>query len=208
MSTSTAWKREKWIKPARSGSTNPKFKLEKRIVLCPVLGCGNRGGKGFRRDGISKHLMGRKHFADLEKNSANYKSISEFLKSINRNICITCNRITMCYTAERLCEKCDKKRPAPSKLTQDMTTTRRQESDVELASIQEMKFTLRRVIPKKLCTLWSDILTDIALGMADATKESEARNALKRYLMLKAVLIKPVRGGGGRRNRNTNLTEN
>ena len=43
--------------------------------------------------------------------------------------------------------------------------------------------------------------------MADATKESEAWNALRRYLMLKAVLIKPVRGGGGHRNRNTNLTE-
>ena len=48
---------------------------------------------------------------------------------------------------------------------------------------------------------------DIALGMADATKESEARKALKRYLMLKAVLIKPVRSGAGSRNRNINLAE-
>ena len=43
--------------------------------------------------------------------------------------------------------------------------------------------------------------------MADATKESEARKALKRYLMVKAVLIQPVRGGGARQNRNVNLTE-
>ena len=56
-------------------------------------------------------------------------------------------------------------------------------------------------------TLWSDILTDIALGVADATKESQVRKALKRYLMLKAVLIKPVRGGGNRLNRNINLAE-
>ena len=48
---------------------------------------------------------------------------------------------------------------------------------------------------------------DIALGMADATRESKARKALNRYLMLKADLIKPVRGGGGRRNRNINLAE-
>ena len=56
---------------------------------------------------------------------------------------------------------------------------------------------LRRTVPRKLYTLWSDLLTDIALGLADATKESEARRALKRYLMVKAVLIQPVRGGGG-----------
>ena len=50
-------------------------------------------------------------------------------------------------------------------------------------------------------------MTDIALRMADATKESEVRKASRRYLMLKAVLVKPVRGGGGRRNRNINQTE-
>ena len=43
--------------------------------------------------------------------------------------------------------------------------------------------------------------------MADATKKSEARTALRRYIMLKSVLVKPVRGGGGRWNRNINMTE-
>ena len=66
---------------------------------------------------------------------------------------------------------------------------------------------LRQTVPRKLLTLWSDLLTDVALGMADATKESEARIAMKRYFMLKAVLVQPIRGGGGRRNRNINLTE-
>ena len=141
--------------------------------------------------------MGRKHLPDLKKNSVNYKTICHFLKSINRNICVTFNRITMRYTVEGFCDKCDKKRPAPSRLTRDLTINQREESELELTSIQETKFILRRVIPRKLCTLWSDILTDIALGMADATKESEAWNALRRYLMLKVVLTKPVRGGGG-----------
>ena len=45
------------------------------------------------------------------------------------------------------------------------------------------------------------------MRMADATKESEARAALRRYIMLKSVLVKPVRGGGGRWNRNINMTE-
>ena len=76
-----------------------------------------------------------------------------------------------------------------------------------LMNVQKTKFTLRRAIPRKLRTLWSDLFTDIALSMADATKESEARKVLKRYLMLKAVLIKPVRGGGSRHNRNINLAE-
>ena len=76
-----------------------------------------------------------------------------------------------------------------------------------MITIQKTNFRLRRVVPRKLYTLWSDLLTDIALGMADATKESEARKALKRYLMVKAVLVQPVRGGGARQNRNVNLTE-
>ena len=37
-----------------------------------------------------------------------------------------------------------------------------------------------------------DLLTDIALETVDATKESETRRAFKRYLILKADLIKPV----------------
>ena len=50
-------------------------------------------------------------------------------------------------------------------------------------------------------------MTDIALGMVDATKESESWSVMKRYLMDKAVLIQPIRGGGNHRNRNCNLTE-
>ena len=34
-----------------------------RNVHCPIPGCGNYGGKGFRRNGITKHLMGQ-HSAD------------------------------------------------------------------------------------------------------------------------------------------------
>ena len=78
----------------------------------------------------------------------------------------------------------------------DLTDIQRETFLEELKSIQKTKFTLRRTVPKKLSTLWSDLLTDIALGMADATKESEAWRALKKYLMLKAVLIQPLRGGG------------
>ena len=45
------------------------------------------------------------------------------------------------------------------------------------------------------------------MGMVDAAIESVAWRALQSYLMVKAVLIQPVRGGGSRHNRNSNLTE-
>ena len=93
------------------------------------------------------------------------------------------------------------------RIVRNLTGNQRKDSTAEMISIQKTNFRLRRTVPRKLYTLWSDLLTDIALGMADATKESEARRALKRYLMVKAVLIQPVRGGGLRRNRNANLTE-
>ena len=98
VSNYTAGKWERRINRGSSCLTKPKFKLEKGNVLCPVPGCGNQGGKGFRRDGVSKILMGRKHFADLARNSANYNLICQFLESINRHICVTCNRITICVT--------------------------------------------------------------------------------------------------------------
>ena len=66
---------------------------------------------------------------------------------------------------------------------------------------------MRGAVPRKLRTLWSDILTDIALSMADGKMESVVRRTLRRYLMLKAVLVKSLRGGGGCRNRNVNLAE-
>ena len=80
-------------------------------------------------------------------------------------------------------------------------------STAELTTIQQTKFTLRHTVPGKLNTLLSDILTDLGVGMADATKESDARYVLKKYLMLNAVLIKPVRGGGDHQNPNINLSE-
>ena len=54
--------------------TEAKVDLDCRNVLCPVQGCGNMGGRGFGRVGLSKHLMG-KHFAELVKSSPNYDSI-------------------------------------------------------------------------------------------------------------------------------------
>ena len=177
-----------------------------RNIFCPIPGCGNWGGRGFRRSRVSKHLMGQ-HPADLLKNSPNYAMISTFLEPLERKICVACNRIFMRCTEKGFCESCDKSRPVARQIARDLTEIQRKNYIVALKSIQKTKFMLRRSVPRKLCTLWSDLLTDIAMGMADASKESEAWRALKRYLMVKAVLIQPVRGGGGQRNRNINLTQ-
>ena len=180
--------------------------IDGRNVSCPIPGCRNQGGKGFRRQGVTKHIMGQ-HSDNLKKTSGNYDLLCTWLDTFDWKVCANCNKITKRCTAEGSCDKCDVKRPDAHKVVQDLTAGQREMSMVELISIQETKFVLRRAVPRKLRTLWSDIMTDIALKMSDATKESEARGALKRYLMLKAVLIKPLRGGGGRYNRNVNLAE-
>ena len=185
---------------------NSNAPLDSRNILCPVPGCKNQGGKGFRRNGIGNHIMGQ-HPDALTKTSKDYDLICKVLRPYDKKICAGCNKITKRYTAEGFCDKCDEKKPIASKVAEDLTVDQREKSTTEFLKIQETKFVLRRTVPRKLYTLWSDIVTDIALGMSDATRESEARRALKRYLMLKAVLIKPIRGGGGRYNRNVNLTE-
>ena len=120
------------------------------------------------------------HPDDLQRSSQNFVLVERLLKPLNRNVCVNCNRITIRCTEKGYCEKCDKKTPRASKMTRDLTTTQRDKSTEEMLSIQTTKFMLRRTVPRKLCTLWSDLLTDIALGLADATNESEARKALKR----------------------------
>ena len=134
------------------------------------------GGKEFRRNGISKHLIGQ-HQADLEKTSLNNGLICDLLKSLDKKICSGCRTITKRFTALGLCNKCDKSRPSASKVILDLTTSQREESTARLMNIQETKFTLRRAVPRKLRTVCSDLFTDIALSMADATKESQARKA-------------------------------
>ena len=148
-----------------------------------------------------------KHPGDLAWGGSNFQLICKLFEFLDRKVCVICNRITIRCTEKGLCDKCDEKKPAPGSIIRDLTPSQREKSTLELKEIQKTKFRLRRVVPRKLCTLWSDLVTDVALRMVDAKKKSEARKALRRYLMLKAVLIQPSRGGGCRRNRNLNLTE-
>ena len=154
-SPNTAHRRKLYKKKNKKlGSPTQKTtadKMDCRNVLCPVPGCGNRKGRGFRRGGICGHLM-RQHPDDLMKNSLNYTSIYRLLDSMDKRICNECRRITKRYTAEGICDKCDKKRPAASGLIMDLTDSQREESWKELMCIQGTKFVLRRVIPRKLCT--------------------------------------------------------
>ena len=86
---------QKKISPTKKGCSklgNHK-ELDRRNVLCPVPGCKNFNGRGFRRKGISDHLMGQ-HFFDLKKTSPNYSAVYELLKTLDRNICVTCQRIS------------------------------------------------------------------------------------------------------------------
>ena len=117
--------------------------IDSRNIFCPVPGCGNQGGIGYRRGGLNKHLMGQ-HSVDLEKTGQNYALISRLLTSLEKRICPTCKIITKGYTAEGFCSKCDKKRPAASKIKMDLSTSQRDTSTAELLSIQSTRFTLRR----------------------------------------------------------------
>ena len=111
--------------------------IDRRNVRCPVPGCGNQKGKGFRRNGISKHLTGQ-HQADLEKGSVNNKLISELLKSLDKKICSGCRTITKRFTELGLCGKCDKSRPAAGKVILDLTTSQREESTAMLMNVQKI----------------------------------------------------------------------
>lgn len=48
-----------------------KNTMDSRNLSCPIPGCPNWGSRGFRRNGISKYLMGL-HSIDLLKTSPNY----------------------------------------------------------------------------------------------------------------------------------------
>ena len=127
------------------------------------------------------------HSEDLKKDSPNHSLICKFLEPFYMKICNVYYKIRKRATEMGLCGKCDENRSPSSKITRDLTVAQREMWTVELTKNQQTLFKLRRAVPRKLHTLWSDILTDIGLGMADAVKESDARCVLKRYLMLKAL---------------------
>ena len=192
---------------ANSAAPDPSQHIEDGNIWCPIPGCSNWGGRGYRRsNGISKHLKGQ-HAEDHKKSSPNFPIVSSLLESLERRICLTCSRITKRCTAEGHCEKCDVKAPNPNKVTQELTQEQRSRWANDIMKIQQTKFMLRKTVPRRLCSVWSDIVTDISLSMVDAKTEKEALRAFRRYLMLKSVLITPLRGGGGNKNRNHNLTE-
>ena len=60
-----------------------KKQIDCRNVWCPIPGCGNWGGKGFRRTGISKHLMDQ-HSSDLLRTSLNFALVKNLVELLNR----------------------------------------------------------------------------------------------------------------------------
>ena len=116
---------------------------DSRNVFCPIPGCRNFGGRGFRRAGISKHLMGQ-HSDDLVRSSPNFVLVDRLLQSLGRKVCIICTRITIRCTEKGFCDKCDKKRPVADKILNDLTRNQREKSTLEIISIQKTNFLLRR----------------------------------------------------------------
>ena len=117
--------------------------IDVRNIFCPIPGCGNWGGRGFRRSRISKHLIGP-HSADLVKDSPNYLMISKFLEAQDGIICVACKRIFMRCTDKGFCSSFDKSRPVAIQITRDLTEIQRAKPFEELKSIQNTKFMLRQ----------------------------------------------------------------
>ena len=85
-------------------NNSDKTTIDPRNVFCPVSGCRNYGGKGFRRGGISKHIESQ-HANSLKKTSADFTSVSEMLKSFDKKICVICSKISKRCTQKGLCDK-------------------------------------------------------------------------------------------------------
>ena len=77
----------------------------------------------------------------------------------------------------------------------DLKVSQRKESNVKLMSYEETKFLLRRVVPRKPRTLWSHIITDIALGEADAKNENHDKKALRRLSYAESCLKSQLEWG-------------
>ena len=90
------------------------------------------------------------HSGDLTRSGQNYSLVSKLLKTLDRKICVNCNRITMRCTEKGFCDKCDEMRPLASKIIMDLTRCQRDESTEDLKSIQKTKFGLRRITPRNL----------------------------------------------------------
>jgi hypothetical protein len=162
-----------------------------RRITCPVSGCAR--AKGRFGTGYDEQYFFMTH---MKAHAGKEDTVAELAKQARRTWCKECKHFRPAFEAVS-CDSCLKARQnqgvfrIPSEA--DEAQIRQWRADIE--AIDKTPMSIINEIPTALRSLWSQVVQKTLLEMARAGTESEAVNAFRHWVMIKCVLVQPLRAG-------------
>ena len=164
---------------------------------CPIPGCYNYGGRGYKDSTIIGHLQ--THSAVIRHNP---QLKAEALRVAGRigpfRCCDRCGKLYIKVKkvgTEHICMICHRKIPKPDRVKKTLTAHRIQLATNRIRDANQTKFRIMDDIPARLRRLWGQCVHSTLDRYASARTDEDAFNALEAWAKLKVVLVLPLRGG-------------
>ena len=181
------------IRQIISESSKSKIVLDR--IWCPVSGCGNFGGRGYKRSYIVKHL--NSHTEILKARAEEREKVAKVLREFSGHICCkNCCFVVGQANDGGLCKSCAKKcirETGP--VAPNLAEEQKQKLVDRIRSANRTRLRILSDIPKSLRSLWGDCVSAILLEFAKAKTELESFTALEKWVKLKSALVLPLKGG-------------
>ena len=170
------------------------------IVMCPITSCTNNHGKGYTNPRSFAAHVKTQHAEHLESSSEEHISLKATLSALKKHICSSCRNIVALCSANGNCRKCEEHTtPATHVKLNPLEAQKQRDLIKAIETADRKKLLIIADIPAHLRRLWSNCVQATLLAQAQAKTETEVLQGMLRYSRLKSVLIKPIKGGKGRR---------
>ena len=152
-------------KPIRRNYNNDR-------IDCPVTGCRNCGGKGYKRSYIIRHM--RDHVTELKRSSEERDKVSKKLREFSNHVCCKdCCFVVADANNSGLCRVCARSSVPSNKIINPLADTERAAVQKRIRSANRTKIRILSEIPNTLRRLWSNCVAATLAKFADAKTELE-----------------------------------
>ena len=126
---------------------NPKVTLSR--ISCPVKGCRNCGGKGYKRSYIFQHL--KSHVAELLASQPEREELNKVLSTFSNHICCKkCCHVVAQANAEQVCIVCAQNCLPNGPVTDSKDETAKMEIKNRIRSANQTHLRILSDIPRSL----------------------------------------------------------
>ena len=187
---------------ASQACSEPELELGRR--WCPISGCTNYNGKGFKN--LQRHMQDQHSQLLASSCGKERERIVNLLATMNRVLCTKCHKIRAKALENGVCTTCwkeqlQKQAYSEEKITKDLTDSEEEELLKKIIKANRTTMRVVRCVPKSLTQWWSKAVTVTLLEWLNAKTAKQTLRAIERWSKLKSVFIRPIRAGKKRRTR-------